>query len=406
MNNLRITVVLSAAVSHSSTGEASALSAPKLDSYSNESMAPKRKRGPSQTDQKASMPVERAEPSQESLTISAPSVSNPIPCLRSGPSPADLIFTNGAGGTLAAPAMINFTTGFSREAPMLSFQGSMNLGSRVKAFKAVVEHQGSARVVALGGRSMGARAAVIAAKEVGRGFEGRLVLVSYPLIGPKGEVRDKILLDLEEGGPEVLFIGGTKDGMMDFRKLEEARKKMKVKTWVVRVQNADHGMNITPKRATQEVGEMTGRIASKWLREPNLFKQDCVLRWDDEEGRAKLEGGVLDPDPTRDKQPAEESSRLERNVRNSGKTVSREETATAQKKTRQPERSKDGRSSRTPRVPKGAKTAGAEGNVVSAHKSSRVKDEVVGRKDAVKMKDGINGTETGLRRSSRRSTGA
>ena len=344
---------------------------------------------------------------QESFTISAPSLSQPISCLRSGASPTGLIFTHGAGGTLSAPVVVNFTAGFSHGRTMLSFQGSMNLGSRVKAFKAVAEHEGSERAIALGGRSMGARAAVIAVKEVQNGRERKLVLVSYPLIGPKGEVRDRILLGLVEGGVEVLFISGTKDGMMDFEKLEEVRGEMKVKTWVVRVERADHGMNVTPKKATQEVGEMTGRVASKWLRDPTLFQQDCVIRWDDEEGEAKLEGGVLDPDSTRDKKSAEESNRNEMDVRSSEKTASRKSKATAQKKTKQPERSKDGKSDRVPTIPKAAKTAGAKGNDGSAQsKSSPAKDKVGGVKGAAESKHEINGTEKGLRRSSRRSTGA
>jgi hypothetical protein len=67
----------------------------------------------------------------------------------------------------------------------------MNLASRVKMFDAVIGNE-DLLPTALGGRSMGARAAVIAAKE--RAVT-HLVLVSYPLHTTK-EIRDEILLDI------------------------------------------------------------------------------------------------------------------------------------------------------------------------------------------------------------------
>jgi predicted alpha/beta-hydrolase family hydrolase len=81
----------------------------------------------------------------------------------------------------------------------------MNLGSRVKMFDVVIDHheqEGDSKVkgevAAIGGRSMGARAAVMAAKESGRekGIK-KLVLVSYPLVSGD-KVRDQILLDIEK----------------------------------------------------------------------------------------------------------------------------------------------------------------------------------------------------------------
>ena len=202
----------------------------------------------------------------------------PIKCLYSARYVGDLdwiesknklIFTHGAGGTLKSDAIANFTHGFvslTTRPTMLCFQGNMNLKSRVKMFTAIIEFRGSrfkkdieTSPACLGGRSLGARAAVMAAGE----RTTHLILVSYPLHTDR-ELRDKILLDLPES-VKVLFISGDKDAMCDLDRLDEVRKNMKCKTWKILVQNADHGMTITPKPGTERVGKMTGAIAGTWL---------------------------------------------------------------------------------------------------------------------------------------------
>jgi len=123
----------------------------------------------------------------------------------------------------------------------------------------------------LGGQSMGARAAVIAASKhlAEKDHEQeetsiQLVLLSYPLQGPKDDLRDQILLDLPES-ISVLFIIGDKDAMCPLDLLNETRSKMVAKSQVVVVKDADHGMNIKPASATKEVGESTGRVAAWWM---------------------------------------------------------------------------------------------------------------------------------------------
>lgn len=65
-------------------------------------------------------------------------------------------------------------------------------------FGAVTDHQEEeGGVSGLGGRSMGARAAVMAANSKDGGMN-HLVLVSYPLENGKG-IRDEILLGIGEG---------------------------------------------------------------------------------------------------------------------------------------------------------------------------------------------------------------
>ncbi|UPX12623.1 uncharacterized protein EKO05_0003164 [Ascochyta rabiei] len=219
------------------------------------------------------------------FTISTePHVKKPIICHRyTPPTPPTasnqppFIFTHGAGGTLSAPAVVNFCTGFASASlfSILVFQGSVNLGARAKGFHACRAHVcgpggGAHQPLLLGGRSMGARAAVMAATEdlaaVREGQRDRrvgLVLVSYPLQGPK-EVRDRMLLDLPKG-VEVLFVVGERDAMCPLELLEGVREKMKATSRVVVVRGADHGMNVRPAGGTREVGEETGKIAARWL---------------------------------------------------------------------------------------------------------------------------------------------
>lgn len=225
-----------------------------------------------------------------------PNSPNPISCVRSSPNAPSLIFTHGAGGTLASDGIVNFADGFSAVSAIACFKGSMNLGSRVKSFKAVAHHLDFH--ASFGGRSMGARAAVMAAAAVSDSDEEEdvpgtrnLVLVSYPLQGPK-ETRDQILLDI---GTEtkVLFISGEKDSMCDLDLLGDVREKMQCRSWMVTVRGADHGMNVVPKAGTGPVGRMTGRVAAEWLRDVEGLGEketEGVIWWDAERGEAEWSG--------------------------------------------------------------------------------------------------------------------
>jgi predicted alpha/beta-hydrolase family hydrolase len=193
-----------------------------------------------------------------------------------------LIFTHGAGGTLSAPAVTHFCTGYASALPVLAFQGSANLGARVKAFRACHAHLCSQQMdegdrarrgVLFGGRSMGARAAVMAAAELmgsdvggasGEKMKVRLVLVSYPLVGPKGDLRDEVLLNLSDE-VDVLFVSGERDAMCPLSRLEEVRGKMAARSRLVVVRGADHGMHTRPAGLEKEVGEETGRRAAEWV---------------------------------------------------------------------------------------------------------------------------------------------
>lgn len=208
-----------------------------------------------------------------------------IACERRGQAgKPSLIFTHGAGGGLSAPATKDFADGFAEQSSVVSFKGSMNLPSRTKAFHAVMEHEEFD--AALGGRSMGARAAAIAATQQDRQTNA-LVLVSFPLVGgKKNESREQILLDLPET-MDVLLISGNKDNMCDLEHLDQVRSEMNACSWLVVVEAADHGMSWKWKDGVQEMRRETGVVAAKWLKGRDRSKRHCVIRWDEEVGELR-----------------------------------------------------------------------------------------------------------------------
>ena len=175
----------------------------------------------------------------------------------------------------------------------------MNLQNRVRCFGAVVENEGvvgGMTGVALGGRSMGARAAVMGIKE--QGWErGALVLVSYPLINPKGDVRDEILLGVERG-VDVLFVSGERDSMMDWERLEQVRGEMKARSFVVVVKGADHGMGLTgkAKKGVERMRVETGKMAAEWLEERGDEGEGWtkILKWDEAQEKCILVSSETD----------------------------------------------------------------------------------------------------------------
>lgn len=214
-----------------------------------------------------------------------------IPCARYAPSmssksssdPISLIFTHGATGELTSPGILNFSTGYSSISPIVCFKGSSNLKNRTSAFQTACEHEKFS--TALGGRSMGSRAAVLGMNDDTK----KLVLCSYPLNDGKN-TRDQILLNLEED-VKVLFMIGDKDGMCDLKELENVRKEMKAKSWLVVVKGADHGMKVN-KGGTDVVGVLAGKVAAGWVTEEDAedAKTEGVINWDPEETKAEWSG--------------------------------------------------------------------------------------------------------------------
>jgi predicted alpha/beta-hydrolase family hydrolase len=215
----------------------------------------------------------------------------------SSSSISPLIFAHGASGSMHTPAVLFFANGVARARDVITFQGNMNMKARVEAFAAVARHSADVRakqsfvkrneeVVVLGGRSMGSRAAILAANELKVGVDASaetevpiakcFVLVSYPLVAPSGDVRDQLLLDLD-AEHEVLFMIGSRDTMCPLDHLEEIRRKMTAKSWLVRLQGADHGMNVKPNSAVEALVEESGRVAALWLSERNVTRRESII---------------------------------------------------------------------------------------------------------------------------------
>ena len=200
-----------------------------------------------------------------------------------------LIFTHGAGGSLSNPATSLFADGFADVSPVVSFQGTMNLASRVANFQAVLDHEDPRTKIVLGGRSMGARAAVMLASRVPERVNA-VVLASYPLVGAqKGDVRDEILVELP-GGVDVLFICGSEDAMCDLGMLRDVVERMQARCWIVEVVGADHGMGLRGKAGVEVVRRRVGKLAAKWLEERYEGKRYMTLSWDSEEGEVTSPG--------------------------------------------------------------------------------------------------------------------
>nr|POE63604.1 hypothetical protein CFP56_04507 [Quercus suber] len=184
-------------------------------------------------------------------TFSLPFPDKPdksIPCIRQQPAeggggspsgasaPARLVFTHGAGGGLTSAAVQDFSRGFAREAGLVCFQGTLHLGSRVKAFAA-------------------------------------------------GERREEVLRGIPEG-VDVLFVSGDRDGMCDLTDLRGVVRRMKGRVWLMVVQGADHGMELKGKGdGGRVVREKTGEVAARWLETRDEATRHGLIRRDEDEGK-------------------------------------------------------------------------------------------------------------------------
>lgn len=221
--------------------------------------------------------------SYESFTVTSQDGKD-IPCQKwqyngSGKARTTLIFTHGAGGGLNNPATKLFAEGYASKGSIICFQGTMNLKSRLKSFQNVLDHlqdQDSKQKFAVGGRSMGARAAVMLAQS--NEAIKSLVLVSYPLTSPKGDLRDEILLELPED-KRVLFVTGSNDNMCETGELQKVAKKMKATSVIRVVEGADHGMSLSKvpqgqnkAETVEKVRRISGEEAADWVADKLNFK--------------------------------------------------------------------------------------------------------------------------------------
>lgn len=164
---------------------------------------------------------------------------------------------------------------------VLGFDGPMHLASRTKTFVALIRWAAECdkiKTISLVGRSMGCRAAALAANECldVEKLSRRLVLQSYPLIGggkgTKDEERKQVLLNLPDTC-NILFQTGSEDEMCPMVQMQELRGLLEANSSVITVQEADHGMQLAAgvaargsKAATEEhLGRTLGCVAGEWL---------------------------------------------------------------------------------------------------------------------------------------------
>ncbi|GAB7360801.1 hypothetical protein MBLNU230_g0788t1 [Neophaeotheca triangularis] len=201
-----------------------------------------------------------------------------------------LIFSHGAGGDMTSPAVTNFAAGFAPHLDLITFNSPTSLPARTKQFATLLTTESASnREIVLGGRSMGARAAVMAATEHVGTCSKRLVLVSYPLHTEKHgtfEMRDGILLDLP-AECEVLFLSGERDSMCEQSRLADVRGRMRARSWVVVVRGANHTMEMKPGSATGAVGAFTGEVAARWLAGEGRGARESEIEWHSAHGEAR-----------------------------------------------------------------------------------------------------------------------
>ena len=204
-------------------------------------------------------------------TISSVHKSSEEPAM---PGP-DMIFTHGRGSELSNEAIVAFTEGWARTQTILSFEELGDLNTRAGIFRALMLAYPSA--ASLGGRSMGARAAV-------RGLmyspARKLVLFTYPLIRCLEE-RFEELLELKSD-VDVLFVLGDSDALCHEMHLKAVRQRMRARTWWIRMVNGDHALWYDPDEKRNALCNIAGQISARWnvSRDPELT--ELTLDWDDD----------------------------------------------------------------------------------------------------------------------------
>jgi uncharacterized protein len=108
--------------------------------------------------------------------------------------------------------------------------------------------QGHTGPVVLAGKSMGSRVGCHLALEEP---VDALVCFGYPLVGAgkTHPVRDQVLLDLRT---PILFIQGTRDALCPLDRLADVRRRMTAPNELVVVDEGDHSLRITKRRAKRE----------------------------------------------------------------------------------------------------------------------------------------------------------
>jgi len=108
------------------------------------------------------------------------------------------------------------------------------------------EHSGPLVLI---GKSMGGRIGCHLANQLPKGNPTALVCLGYPLVSPKGEVRDTVLLELNA---PILFVQGSRDSLCPLERLAQVRKCMSAQNDLYVVEGGDHSLRVSARAlATQ-----------------------------------------------------------------------------------------------------------------------------------------------------------
>jgi hypothetical protein len=202
----------------------------------------------------------------------------------------DIVFTHGRSENLDATALEAFTKGFARTQTCLSFLDPGTLEHRTLTFHSLLSFFPT---TSLGGRSDGARSACRAA--IWSPIR-KLIFFTYPLIRDT-EARYEELLQLASD-VDVLFIVGDSDHLCTELPLSAIRRRMRARTWWIRVKGADHGFLMKGDvEAQQGLCGAAGQLAARWNvdggRDPG--RTEMTLQWDEERKEAVWTGWMVDP---------------------------------------------------------------------------------------------------------------
>jgi predicted alpha/beta-hydrolase family hydrolase len=113
--------------------------------------------------------------------------------------------------------------------------------------------------VVLAGKSMGARIGCHVALDEP---VDALVCLGYPLRGPRGDLRDAVLLALRT---PILFVQGTRDPLCPLDALEDVRRRMHAPSVLHQVEGGNHSLEVGV-RALRDAGETQADVDA-WILE-------------------------------------------------------------------------------------------------------------------------------------------
>ncbi|XP_068602821.1 testis-expressed protein 30 [Brachionichthys hirsutus] len=188
-----------------------------------------------------------------------------------------VILTHGAGGDRNFKHLVSLSRSLTANGSIcLRFTcKSLNLGYRVKAYRAVWDYLKSLEKFTLkrifvGGRSMGSRAAAALARQLRVESEEAvqgIVCLSFPLHSPAQTNNHRQRTEDLRGLPEhmpVLFVSGTEDRMCDRVLFDGTVKEMKAQVEVVWLRGGSHGLTVKGRSDDSVLDEVNAQIIT-WM---------------------------------------------------------------------------------------------------------------------------------------------